>query len=898
MKKFFLLTVFALISLFLCLDDAKAALEFGGIYNGAGVPGGSGSGVAGCPAGKPYCMYNTNKNNDVTYAAYIVRVIYYKGGNSQLSGGNPSDGTVWRQIGKPVVVVGGDGGDLKSQYQIYATGKGASLKLNNGFAQQLYNVEKGNSNRSNVQNYLNANDNANAKILFSAMDANDQSLYTKKNNRAKSDGSSYGKAGYRMIVEKIIVANNFGTRYVTTRKAVARSATEHGTADACGWWWVESAQSCAPNRYGTAAYSNTYWGEIHTAFDDINVKRKGSNGEIFGRGNLKSYNRGAGLHIYDPDLFDELVQNHNYYIDTACTNCDSNSKNGSFIIQDITDWDAILASKDSDKDNIKNYYNKGDGVYCREEYKVDFPNANNKVDVDGEKLFNVATGRYFTVNLQEPFVKGGIANFGPIKVTKVRQCQGTDQAKLNEFVNRYGAGQLGTITLNYKEERGKPYTLNVKLKENSDRTNPKNEVSSDGKTTTITTTKYYELPDNIYRYIKKGEGTPSETPPPSLTNYIDLKISTLPVSFSNFATGGSKVGGTISLSYELPTKGTGSGEDPKTNIKKAFDNKDYFENPAGSENIYNKYSKDNNLQGDELNQIKNSSCAKMFGYKTTEFKSCVEQRTTDATTDKCRDMANGEYTCDVNVCEENETVGPDGKCCEIGKCGNAPVCRIENGKFYDQLNNEISEAEFIKQCICEVLDNGQYILRDGKLTDKYPEYLQQCPNDCPPEEQCPPETWINGDPCAKCPSGACPMPGGICPYGGDVIYRPIDLINPFPSQQGSGRQTGSNWCGYKLATGKITCAGDESNEIVKTHITNNRGVANYSIYNKKTPLYKVELDANKIKEIRDYNKTNDYNDWKNIECNSTSGVCYSTFLRSKVNVTGECSSDLKTCAEK
>ena len=83
--------------------------------------------------------------------------------------------------------------------------------------------------------------------------------------------------------------------------------------------------------------------------------------------------------------------------------------------------------------------------------------------------------------------------------------------------------------------------------------------------------------------------------------------------------------------------------------------------------------------------------------------------------------------------------------------------------------------------------------------------------------------------------------------GLDVIYRPISLDNPFPGINGSGKMRGSNW----------------SDEDVTEYISSNRGETTNNVYNKE-PLYRIELDATKIKKIREYNKNNSYDDFKFI----------------------------------
>lgn len=89
--------------------------------------------------------------------------------------------------------------------------------------------------------------------------------------------------------------------------------------------------------------------------------------------------------------------------------------------------------------------------------------------------------------------------------------------------------------------------------------------------------------------------------------------------------------------------------------------------------------------------------------------------------------------------------------------------------------------------------------------------------------------------------------GGI-----NVIYRPIDLANPFPDTDGSNRQTGSNWCNGDDCT--------YDNAIVTKYITNNREVKEDELYHLE-PMYTFVLTPKTIKEIRDYNRNNSYDSY-------------------------------------
>ena len=135
------------------------------------------------------------------------------------------------------------------------------------------------------------------------------------------------------------------------------------------------------------------------------------------------------------------------------------------------------------------------------------------------------------------------------------------------------------------------------------------------------------------------------------------------------------------------------------------------------------------------------------------------------------------------------------------------------------------------------------------------------------------------------PNGSNGGPGDI-----RVVYRTIDLIDPFPDIDGSKRNTGSNWC-----DGNGNCS--YNNYVVEKYINNNRGVSDYEMYS-GDPMYTFILTPSIIKEIRRYNSTNSYAsytgslDGKNYDykCNTskyTDGrYCVSDYLSYIINITG------------
>lgn len=132
--------------------------------------------------------------------------------------------------------------------------------------------------------------------------------------------------------------------------------------------------------------------------------------------------------------------------------------------------------------------------------------------------------------------------------------------------------------------------------------------------------------------------------------------------------------------------------------------------------------------------------------------------------------------------------------------------------------------------------------------------------------------------------------GGI-----NLIYRPIDLDNPFPNIDAKGRNTGANWCnGYD-------CSKD--NDVVKAVIKNNRDVKSEELYNLE-PMYTFILTPSDINKIRKYNRQNSYTNYYgtlnkseqyfDFKCeNGTNCISeYLTYLINNYGKGGSCSSNI------
>ena len=840
------------------------------------------------------------------YRGYKIRLIYYDGSDPSGTRGE----SAWQELTSFDVVIDDlnvAGTNYRNLVRLHGNNNTKLGLIDNNAKPNLYwlglqvaGVENGTTNEDRIRSEIEANDSTRLKAIIKELGISESQM-----NKESVEEMGWNHKGYRFIAEKLIIMTDVGWFFANSRKEMAQVIPNSRSANVTsfyeGLWELRTL----------ANGSGVFPGDIRTTKDDINVRHMGSN---WSYDNFKNYNSGIGLGIIS--IGHNPYAEKDYTIDAACVNCNSNdTENKAYIIQDTNDWDAILSSKQSSNNNVKSYYDKGNGVYCREEYMVYLPNVNNTIYVD--------PGRYFTLNssaseLDKMNSSAAIPNFKPIKVTKKRECRvntnensSNSSAVLDVFRknSEYDfKGKTGTVSFKYNETYDDSHYNMSDSEQLVAYDEPNNyNYSINGNSLTMEVTRYYTLPANYYQYIRKQDGLSMKVKPSTdINHYINVGIPNLPVSFNNKGNsnnGDVSKAADIQFAFELP--GKNNDKDQYSDMYRAYiENNSYLS--TNTENIYNKYV--NNKMGDGDHELLNkSACSKMFGMNTTGFNTCVNQRVNNAigegsnnciVKNKMGDQTTSGYSCmvltygdddddddDCKTEEDANRLGQDWNpynqsCCPVGTTYNPTLgkcesddepntCRIENGKYYDFDGKEITKEEYDRICPSNI------------------------PPTCP-EDECP---------YGCCPSGECaPMPDGTCPGTGgiDVIYRTIDLKNPFPGQNAEQRNTGANWCSYNIKTQQIDCK--YNNQTVKNYITRERGGTTNGgkVYREDHVLYEVTLDTKAINAIRAYNDKNKYDDW-DLKCLDNGRACVSDFLRNQVDTTGECASASKstfyTCDE-
>lgn len=655
--------------------------------------------------------------------------------------------------------------------------------------------------------------------------------------------------------------------------------------------------------------------DLKTTRDDIGIKSAasinvGRDDADSLKAKFKDYNNGAGYNILW--LAFKSAPQVDYSVDAACVGCDdkeTDANRSSYVIQDTTDWGGILRSGESNymcasggktaeqNASITSSYFKtstscGD-IYCREEVKVVFPNANDTPVVE--------RGRYFTVHSpfrnEEGLVKQPYSpdynedvailnenkydhNWGAIKIIKTKEC------RMKKGNNENSCLTKNSESLKFKKSPEVKLTYKGKLKSNANEdekkefekyaeelTNitlevePSSEFGSSTSNSAVSVTwspykseekkiesnyiykttqvSSYKLPKTMYRYILKAGGEVVSKDPGEVA-HIDLGIATIPVSKNNKVY--TNEDATLSLSFTLdndmhlansfsgkitlPSCGNNEHVDTIPNIYKYVWTK--HKNSISTNSITGMNS---TTEQNRINEISSSACAKLY----------LCSRTNNGMT--CKKSG-------VDECIKNRTNN------KIGNT-NATNCYVHS-QAKDTGNSNY---------ICSVYVNPG-------IPDPPDIPIEDCPGCIDPDPR-----FDDGSSDPKC---IVDIGNNVClPATGynKLIYRPIDLDNPFPAQTGNNRKTGINWCGYNTELKRFICTWDESNPVVSEYVLNNRGVDGDKVYSLE-PMYSVTLDPDTINAVQKYNDTNSYDDFT-LTCDTDGTHCElkkGTIIRESVDV--------------
>ncbi len=347
------------------------------------------------------------------------------------------------------------------------------------------------------------------------------------------------------------------------------------------------------------------------------------------------------------------------------------------------------------------------------------------------------------------------------------------------------------------------------------------------RTIKITKAVTFKLPNNLYQYVnKKDLSSASSVASSELANYYKINYSNLPISWAATLQKNNYHIGIQSIT--LGHNGRFSSEANKKDYTCKYNVTNTINGcqcPEGTKNV----GKDLYCKIKDANDKGNSyTCADgqvLWCNSTTDFK-------------------DSDQYCDSSYCPNDPTM-------DISAC-------VLGGKSYSWCASKFCTTK-----------------------KKY-----ECPSNTP-------NAYMDITPCVQTKvaqgystEGAIQVcESVVCPAGLKIIYRTIDLANPFPAKDKEhefsalstgmfnynvkGRYPGTNW---------------NSKLLVSKEILNNRGVKADDLYAKNvTPLYTITLDPKAIGKIRQYNKQqkqndNGYGDFT-LDCTNGSSCISNKFLR-------------------
>lgn len=332
--------------------------------------------------------------------------------------------------------------------------------------------------------------------------------------------------------------------------------------------------------------------------------------------------------------------------------------------------------------------------------------------------------------------------------------------------------------------------------------------------------------------------------------------------------------------------------------------------PKSEFDIYHELTEEE-LKGKTCSQLQQEYCYDNSGYycvlpskEKKNITTCVQNKikeglTTTEAIDKCTEE---DPDC-KNICQNKKT----------GELVNIEECMNRNNNNYAFCENVYCRSNIpCETCCVDNGDNCEWVKKDAKL------FKKKCVNDgityddcedkkfsCPGGEENmkdPTTCFTNGLKGTGYGSIEAALNAGredlvnkifhscqieVCPSGKKIIYRVIDLNDPFPGKTGN-KKTGLT--GFSNTGGRSRKPGSNwnSTELVSKKILNARGAKGYKLYTEKQPLYKITLTPSIIKEIRKYNKSTNYSDFTlNCTGDNKNSKCISKFIHEELKQKGK-----------
>ncbi len=791
-----------------------------GSYNGNS---GDNSGPGGkCGSGSSACMYY----NDY-FMLVKMTLVYY-------------DGNTRTQIGTPAYIT-------NSSYQA----------LNNFLSGKNYyyipNFNSGSKDYTNFSRTVEADVLANLDTYLAYLGVSDKTTLDKETKKA---GPQCGVRciGYRIIIEPVFSWRKNSSIIFMTPKEMASSDIG-----------VMNSQYFKSKETGF---------KLDLDYSDIGISKVGS----YDRTTVANSSLSPGYNIID--FFKGVSPKKCYKMVTV-----SNA----------------AVCKNTGKNNIGDFYETPKEVKC------DSGEADETIDKDG-RIVKINGCEMSCVETAQQNFPGNIKHNVEVGTYLIWPTS-SKTVSHPTFQNKYSMTYKGTISCKIKKNADKCnslsneqiYPFNVeasvswhdgnKVKTAKvSKSKPKYKRSLSGDVLKLTATVVYSLSDHFNQYISKKDYAVSSNKPNA--SYVDI-------GYANLSLDRKAESGTYNLSIKTTNLGA------RTNFVSSSKNQDYtckyktvkfdspYECPEGTMNpgadLYTAMLNEHITYAEAVDKYCNmDSCicpenSKMAGKNLVGYLSSMS--CSDAQNKYC-DYDGACLTCPSGTANEGMVLKcPNGDCngaistmCEKEIISEDDVCDDADGdsKYCPAPNDDIN----ISACISAGMSYSECA---NKLCNGNKKYTCKNTNGVGGKMDITAcvQTKVAQGLSVNEAIDACDMV--ICPLGKTIIYRVIDLANPFPSYDADkkvtqtglrigmfndnlrGRYPGSNW---------------NSETVVKKEILNNRNVDGDSVYTSK-PMYVFELNSNTLKTIRKYNKNKKYDDF-NLKCkNNNSTACVSSFVHNK-----------------
>lgn len=932
-SKLFLTVILCLITLTVS-NKVKAQL-----YNGSGGIVGGGSGYGDCGS-KVNCLYNNTNmiiikltlvysdngsiQNVGAKSFYLTDSTY---GYNFLTNNNYSNIKTFESIGGPSL------NECVSKEDKYSC---ASTKIKDFFgAAPPYNET---ANAKKVLNYM-----------LNRGDFNDGSNYYKTILNKASEYANENKPatkGYRIFIEPVLnvknVRMNNGSSAIAGILTVKELAqTTNGTT--CTGKPGQTETGCGGPLLGNKSLAQY----LYTNFDDVGVTTGAGHCENIDRNQLASATEGCGYNIVDISHYSDSKKCYTREVhgdNIVCTNTDRNNVGEYYEEYKEVSCDKATKEEETNTENGKLVSgNNTCGIYCVESAKASLP---GNISYNSARKFNPTEGSYFAwPSKQTGLYPLSLTSKYTCKIVSSGTCDTNNLVnnayekinKLNFSVNltagtnkEINAALVKTYDDTSIKQTGNDVTFERKTYFNIDSKtnrcfNKESKSVTDG--INCSSNKVFDRQEGVVSLKEEDHFSKSK---------YDLKLSNV------YLGSGNQFGKLISgytCSYKLtfdscscpldswnpgypidvpegntcadtqqqecygtckcPDYTTYAGKKIDVNSKGAciekINDKEfintycepspppppgpyYCTKPDGTEKPITKCVNDQKANGLTINEAVESCVLNDPECNYTTYYYCPydTNRCTSEQYNKCIKDGYSKTQCNL-VCCPKTICGPDGCKCETD---------VKNNYICSWKLTESTNTRRVYKWMCNNDECDKIVFQcPGGDTD------MKDPTSCINEK-----LGISGDYATLLNNGtitsgelqgafyACQEE--VCPYGNKkIVYRVIDLTNPFPGKENqgifrdfgyNGRKPGANW---------------NSKTLVESKILKARGVTGYELY-KKEPLYTIKLDTNTIKEIREYNKNNKYTDF-NMTCtyNNKSSKCVSNFLHDsyrKIILSGKC----------